>query len=65
MKRYTYQRSVAFDPEMVDKIKDIQKQLGLKFSEIVRECVEHELPKLKQRHIKAKNRGQGRYRNNP
>lgn len=62
VKRYTYQRSIAFDLEMADKIKDIEKLFGLKFSEIVRECVEYDLPRLKQRHIKAKQRGQGRYR---
>ena len=64
MKRYTHKQCVAFEPEMYDKINDLKKRFGLKFSEVVRECIENDLPKLIQRHTQAKRRGTGRYRNN-
>ena len=41
-----------------------KQRFGFKFAGVVRECVEVELPKLIQRHTKAKQRGQRRYRNN-
>lgn len=62
MKRFTYQRSIAFDPDTVEKINNIEERFGLKFSEIVRECVKFDLPRLIDRHDKAKKRGQGRYK---
>ena len=45
-KRFTERIGVAFEPEMADKIKALRERFGLKFGEVVRECVEHELPKL-------------------
>ena len=65
MKRFTHNQSIAFDPETVDKIHNLKERFGLKFSEVVRECVENDLPRLINRHTQAKKRGQGRYRNNP
>ena len=53
MKRFTERIGVAFEPEMADKIKALKDRFGLKFGEVVRECVEHELQRLIQRHTKA------------
>ena len=63
MKRFTERIGVAFEPEMADKIKALKDRFGLKFGEVVRECVQHELPKLIQRHSQRQKRGQGRYKN--
>ena len=62
MKRFTERIGVAFEPEMADKIKGLKDRFGLTFGEVVRECVEHELPKLIQRHAQRQKRGQGRYK---
>lgn len=62
MERYTHKQSIAFEPDMVDKIDDLKDRFGLKFSEVVRECIEFDLPRLINRHTQAKKRGQGRYR---
>ena len=61
-KRFTERIGVAFEPEMADKIKALNDRFGLKFGEVVRECVEHELPKLISRHAQRQKRGQGRYK---
>jgi hypothetical protein len=63
MKRYIHKQCVAFEPEMADKILALKDRFGLKFAEVVRECVEYDLPRLINRHSKAKSRGTGRYRN--
>lgn len=62
MEKYTHRLSVAFDPETSDKIRDLKERFGLKFSDVVRECVDFDLPRLINRHTQAKRRGQGRYK---
>ena len=64
MKRYTHKQCIAFEPETADKIDALKQRFGLKFSEVVRECVESDLPRLIRRHTQAKQQGRGRYRNN-
>ena len=54
--------SVSFDPETVKRIKALKPRFGLKFTEVVRECVESDLPRLIQRHKNARQRKQERYR---
>ena len=64
MKRYTHKQCINFEPEMADKILELKSRFGLKFAEVVRDCVESDLPRLINRHTQAKRRGRGRYRNN-
>ena len=41
------QKSISFTENMAEKIKEESKRLDVSFADIVRECVEVELPKLK------------------
>ena len=62
MKRLTHRLTISFDPETVDKIRDLKGRFGMGCSDVIRECVEFDLPKLINRHTQAKKRGQGRYK---
>ena len=50
--RLAIQKQVGFTPSQVDKIQDTADRLGVSFSEIVRECVINELPRLDAREKK-------------
>ena len=54
--RLTVKKPIAFAPSSADKIEDAAKRLKVSFAEIVRECVDVELPRLVQREIKRINR---------
>ena len=47
--RLSVQKSISFTENMVEKIREESKRLDVSFADIVRECVEIELPKLKDR----------------
>ena len=47
--RLSVQKSISFMENMVEKIREESKRLDVSFADIVRECVEIELPKLKDR----------------
>ena len=47
--RLNVQKSISFTENMVEKIVEESQRLDVSFTEIVRECVEVELPKLKDR----------------
>lgn len=49
-------RSVNFDKELHDKIKDAAKRFNVSFGTIVRECCENDLPKLIDRENKRTKR---------
>lgn len=62
MKKLTHRLSVSLDPETTDKIYALKERFGLGYSDVIRECIQSDLPKLIQRHTQAKRRGQGRYK---
>lgn len=62
MKKLTHRLTISFEPETVDKIRDLKERFGMGCSDVIRECVEFDLPKLINRHTQAKKRGQGRYK---
>ena len=62
MAKLTHLFSISLDLETSDKIRDVSERFGLKFSEICRECIINDLPKLIDRHAKAQKRGLGRYK---
>ena len=64
MKKLTHRLTISFEPKTVDKISNLKKRFGMGYSDVIRECVEFDLPKLIKRHDKAKKRGHGRYRKN-
>ena len=47
--RLNVQKSISFTENMAEKIMKESKRLDVSFADIVRECVEIELPKLKDR----------------
>ena len=47
--RLNVQKSISFTENMAEKIQEESKRLDVSFADIVRECVEIELPKLKDR----------------
>ncbi|MEH0007943.1 MAG: hypothetical protein V6Z82_04395 [Flavobacteriales bacterium] len=56
--RLTTAKSVNFTDEMADKIQTAADQLNVSFQDIIRECVEIELPKLIDRENKRTKRRQ-------
>ncbi|MDE2674715.1 MAG: hypothetical protein OXH65_06360 [Paracoccaceae bacterium] len=56
--RLTQQKSISFTEDMMDKIQTTADTLNVSFQDIVRECVEIELPKLIDRERKRTKRGQ-------
>ena len=50
--RMTVQRSLSFPESLADKIQEEAKRLNTTFSEIVRECVINDLPRLRERERK-------------
>ena len=50
--RLTKQASVYLPESLSEKIKAEAKRLGVSFSEIVRDCVENDLPRLRERNRK-------------
>ena len=50
------QISVGFHPRIYGKLSQVAEQLETTINEIVRECVERDLPKLIERERKRKNR---------
>ena len=47
--RLNVQKFISFTENMAEKIQEESKRLDVSFADIVRECVEIELPKLKDR----------------
>ena len=47
--RLSVQKSISFTENMAEKIREESQRLDVSFADIVRECVEVELPKLKDR----------------
>jgi hypothetical protein len=56
--RLTIGKSVNFTEELADKIQNAADTLNVSFQDVVRECVEIELPKLIDRERKRTKRGQ-------
>lgn len=54
--RLTHQRCISFTEKTAQKIEEIATRLGVNFGDIVRECVENDLPKLI-----ARERGRRKY----
>ena len=52
--RASVQKCIYFTEDMVDEITTAAKQLKVPFTEIVRECVSNDLPKLIEREIKRR-----------
>ena len=52
--RYTAKTNVAFTPEQAEEIRKLAKQEQVSIADIVRECVDKELPRLKERLRKRK-----------
>ena len=52
--RYTVKTSTAFTPEQAEELRKIAKQEKVSVADIVRECVDKELPRLKERLRKRK-----------
>ena len=52
--KYEVQKSIGFTEDLVDKIETVAEKLNSNFSEIVRECVINDLPKLIDRETKAR-----------
>lgn len=55
-RRLTTAKSVNFTDEMADKIQTVADTLNVSFQDIVRECVDVELPKLIDRERKRTER---------
>ena len=56
--RLTIHKNISFNGQTADKIQTIAEQLNVSFQDIVRECVDIELPKLTQRELRRTKRGQ-------
>ncbi len=56
--RLTHHKNISFNGQTADKIQTLADQLNVSFQDIVRECVEVELPKLTQRELRRTKRGQ-------
>ena len=52
--RYTEKTNIAFTEEQAKDIRKTAKQEGVSIADIVRECVDKELPRLKERLRKRK-----------
>ena len=52
--KYEVQKSIGFTEDLVDKIETAAEKLNSNFSEIVRECVINDLPKLIDRETRAR-----------
>lgn len=50
-------KTILFTEEMADKIQHEADRLKVRFSAVVRDCVENDLPKFRERHKKRKIRG--------
>ena len=44
--RYTAQKTATFTPETVRRIEQAAEQLNMSVVQVIRECVENDLPKL-------------------
>ena len=53
--KYTVTQSVAWTEKQAEEIKKLAERLNTSFSEVVRVCVERELPRMKERARKRKN----------
>ena len=58
--RFEVQKSIGFTEDLADKIETAAEKLNTNFSEIVRECVINDLPKLIDRETKAMKTRKGR-----
>ncbi len=54
--RLKVKQNIAFTEKMADAIKDIATQEDVSFADVVRECVENDLPRLRERLKKRKAR---------
>ena len=54
--RLRVKQNIAFTEKMADTIKDIATQEEVSFADVVRECVENDLPRLRERLKKRKTR---------
>ena len=52
--RLTAKMNIAFTEKTAEAIKELAAQAGVKPSEIIRECVRNDLPKLRERIRKRK-----------
>ena len=52
--RYTAKTNIAFTEKKAEKIRNLAKQEQVSIADIVRECVDKELPRLKERLRKRK-----------
>ena len=53
--RYTAKTNIAFTEKQADDIRKLAALEKVSIADIVRECVEHELPRLKERLRKRRN----------
>ena len=56
--RLTIHKNISFNGQTADKIQTIADQLNVSFQDIVRECIDIELPRLIDRENKRTKRGQ-------
>lgn len=56
--RLTIQKHISFTEKMAEDIQALADKLDVHFADIVRDCVQNDLPKMKERIRKRKTRGQ-------
>ena len=54
--RFTVSKTVSMTPKMADAIQDAANEFNVSFADVVRGCIETDLPKLIERHRKRKQR---------
>ena len=52
--RFTRSRTLSMTEKMSEDVQAVADVLGTSFADVVRECVERELPRLKERYRKRK-----------
>ena len=50
--RHTVKKPIAFKPSMAERIQEEADKLGTSFADIVRDCVDHDWARLKERNRK-------------
>jgi len=57
--KHTFAKTINFTPAMAEQIQQSADNFNVSFAEIVRECIEKELPRLISRENKIKQNQQG------
>ena len=57
--RYTEKTNIAFTPKQAEAIRKLAEQEKVSLADIVRECVDNDLPKLRER-LRKRKKSEGR-----